>query len=49
MADEAICIGPALSLKSYLNIDAIIEAIKMTKSEAVRYFFLNITFAMVEF
>lgn len=35
MADEAICIGPAQSIKSYLNIDAIIEAIKLTKSEAV--------------
>jgi len=36
MADESVCIGPAQSIKSYLNIDAIIDAIKKTKSEAVR-------------
>ncbi|CAF0847478.1 unnamed protein product [Brachionus calyciflorus] len=43
MADEAICIGPAQSIKSYLNIDAIIEAIRQTKSEAVHpgYGFLS--------
>ena len=35
MADEAICIGPAQSIKSYLNINAILDAIKKTKSEAV--------------
>jgi acetyl/propionyl-CoA carboxylase alpha subunit len=35
MADEAICIGPAPSIKSYLNQDAILDAIKKTKSEAV--------------
>ena len=36
MADEAICIGPAQSIKSYLNQDAILDAVKRTKSEAVR-------------
>lgn len=42
MADEAVCIGPAQSIKSYLSIDAIIEAIRQTKSEAVRLLlFLN--------
>jgi len=43
MADEAICIGPAQSIKSYLNVDAIIEAIKATKTEAVHpgYGFLS--------
>lgn len=43
MADEAICIGPAQSIKSYLNIEAIIDAIKQTKSEAVHpgYGFLS--------
>ena len=43
MADEAVCIGPAPSIKSYLNIDAIIEAIRQTKSEAVHpgYGFLS--------
>jgi acetyl/propionyl-CoA carboxylase alpha subunit len=35
MADEAICIGPAQSIKSYLSIDAILDAVKRTKSEAV--------------
>lgn len=37
MADEAVCIGPAQSIKSYLNIDAIIDAIQKTKSEAVSF------------
>ena len=43
MADEAVCIGPAQSIKSYLNIDAIINAIKQTKAEAVHpgYGFLS--------
>ena len=36
MADEAICIGPAPSIKSYLNTDAILNAIKSTGSEAVK-------------
>lgn len=43
MADEAICIGPAQSIKSYLNINAILNAIKKTKAEAVHpgYGFLS--------
>jgi acetyl/propionyl-CoA carboxylase alpha subunit len=35
MADESVCIGPAASIKSYLNIDAILDAIHKTKAEAV--------------
>ena len=35
MADEAVCVGPAASVQSYLNITAVIEAAKKTRSEAV--------------
>jgi acetyl-CoA carboxylase biotin carboxylase subunit len=35
LADEAICVGPAQSSLSYLNIDAIINAAKLTGAEAV--------------
>lgn len=35
MADEAVCVGPAASIQSYLNIPAIIEAAKKTKCEAI--------------
>lgn len=43
MADEAICIGPASSSQSYLNIPAIISAAEMTDSEAIHpgYGFLS--------
>jgi propionyl-CoA carboxylase alpha chain len=43
LADEAVCIGPAPSIKSYLHVDAIIEAIRNTKTEAVHpgYGFLS--------
>jgi len=34
-ADESVCIGPPMSAKSYLNIEAIIEAAKKTGAEAV--------------
>ena len=34
-ADEAICIGPPMSIKSYLNIESIINAAKKTGAEAV--------------
>ena len=42
-ADEALCIGPAESKESYLNIDAIIAAAKITKAEAIHpgYGFLS--------
>src|SRR5918994_1358441 len=35
LADEAICIGPAESRGSYLNIPAIISAAALTDSEAI--------------
>lgn len=34
-ADEAVCIGPAASSQSYLNIDAIIAAAKSVGAEAI--------------
>lgn len=49
LADEAICIGPAPSNKSYLNIKAILEAMCLTGSDSVHpgFGFLseNVTFA----
>lgn len=43
MADEAVCIGAASSSKSYLNIDAIVTAAKITGADAVHpgYGFLS--------
>ena len=35
LCDEAVCIGPAASVQSYLNIAAIIEAAKATGAEAI--------------
>lgn len=35
LADEAICIGPAASSQSYLNIPAIISAAEITDAEAI--------------
>lgn len=35
LCDEAICIGPAPSVRSYLNIPAIIEAAKTTQAEVI--------------
>ena len=42
-ADEAICIGPANSSKSYLNIPAIIAAAELTNADAIHpgYGFLS--------
>ncbi len=42
-ADEAVCVGPAASLESYLNVKSIIGAIKQTGAEAVHpgYGFLS--------
>ena len=34
-ADEAVCVGPAASAQSYLNIDAIIAAAKAVNAEAI--------------
>lgn len=43
MADEAICVGPAASAQSYLNMPAILDAVKSTGAEAVHpgYGFLS--------
>ena len=43
MADEAICVGSAASADSYLRIDRIIEAVKVTGAQAVHpgYGFLS--------
>lgn len=35
MADESVCVGPAASSASYLNIDKIITAVKQTGAQAV--------------
>ena len=35
LADEAICIGPANSIKSYLNVKNIIEAAIITKADSI--------------
>ena len=42
-ADEAVCIGPPLSAKSYLNIPSIISAAELTNSDAIHpgYGFLS--------
>uniref|UniRef100_A0A3Q4HS77 Propionyl-CoA carboxylase alpha chain, mitochondrial n=1 Tax=Neolamprologus brichardi TaxID=32507 RepID=A0A3Q4HS77_NEOBR len=34
MADEAVCVGPAPTSKSYLNMDAIMDAIRVTGAQA---------------
>jgi acetyl-CoA carboxylase biotin carboxylase subunit len=43
LADESVCIGPASSLQSYLNINAIISAAELTDAEAIHpgYGFLS--------
>lgn len=35
LADEAVCIGPPMARDSYLNMEAIISAAVLTKSEAI--------------
>lgn len=35
IADEAMCVGPAPTSKSYLNMDAIMDAIRATGAQAV--------------
>uniref|UniRef100_A0A672NN59 Propionyl-CoA carboxylase alpha chain, mitochondrial n=1 Tax=Sinocyclocheilus grahami TaxID=75366 RepID=A0A672NN59_SINGR len=39
MADEAVCVGPAPTSKSYLNMDAIMNAIKQTGAQAVMFIY----------
>lgn len=43
LADESVCIGPAIPAKSYLNIPAIIAAAEVTEAEAIHpgYGFLS--------
>jgi acetyl-CoA carboxylase biotin carboxylase subunit len=43
LADESVCIGPALSAQSYLNIPAIISAAEVTDAQAIHpgYGFLS--------
>ncbi len=43
LADESVCIGPAASVDSYLNIPAIISAAEVTDSVAIHpgYGFLS--------
>ncbi|XP_038050481.1 propionyl-CoA carboxylase alpha chain, mitochondrial-like [Patiria miniata] len=43
MADEAMCVGPAASRESYLNVDRIMEVIRETGAQAVHpgYGFLS--------
>ena len=43
LADESVCIGPAPSNQSYLNIPAIISAAEVTDAEAIHpgYGFLS--------
>src|SRR5512145_1256904 len=36
LADEAVCIGPAASAQSYLNMPAIISTAEVTDAEAIR-------------
>lgn len=38
MADEAVCVGPAPTSKSYLNMEAIMDAIRLTGAQAVSVF-----------
>src|SRR5574343_925212 len=35
LADESVCIGPASSLQSYLNVPAIISAAEVTDAQAI--------------
>ena len=43
LADESVCIGPAASSESYLNVPAIIAAAEITDAEAIHpgYGFLS--------
>src|SRR5512139_3270052 len=50
LADEAVCIGPASSSQSYLNIPGILSAAEITDSEAVHpgYGFLSENYHFAE-
>ena len=49
MADEAVCIGPAATSQSYLNMEKILEVIRKTGAQAVHpgYGFLSENAAFV--
>merc|ERR1719493_132247 len=49
MADEAVCVGPAASAQSYLQIDRIVQACKMMNIDAVHpgYGFLSLVLALI--
>ena len=49
LADETVCIGPAPSVKSYLNIPAIISAAEITGAVAIHpgYGFLSETLILL--
>ena len=42
MADEAYCIGPAPTSKSYLNMDEILDVIQKSGSQAVSHNFYKV-------
>ncbi len=46
MADERVCVGPPPSGESYLNMDAILDAIKTTGAQAVRNIFEIVFFTV---
>ncbi|CAI5992605.1 unnamed protein product [Closterium sp. NIES-64] len=50
MADEAVCVGPAPTAQSYLNTDAVLNAIRSTGADAVHpgYGFLSENALFVE-
>lgn len=50
MADEAYCLGPAPTNKSYLNVDAILDVIQKSSTQAVSYvFWYYLTIPLVYF
>jgi geranyl-CoA carboxylase alpha subunit len=50
MADEAVCIGPAVATESYLSIEKIIDAAQRTGADAIHpgYGFLSENYAFAE-